>query len=68
MTLLRLSELVVGLEPTTCGLRNRCSTTELHQQNDVDVLVYSRHLSQIHPHGGILKVAVNLTSCANRGG
>jgi hypothetical protein len=24
-------ELVVGLEPTTCGLRNRCSTTELHQ-------------------------------------
>jgi hypothetical protein len=26
-----LFELVVGLEPTTCGLRNRCSTTELHQ-------------------------------------
>src|SRR3989304_10293429 len=25
-------ELVVGFEPTTCGLRNRCSTAELHQQ------------------------------------
>lgn len=24
-------ELVVGFEPTTCGLRNRCSTAELHQ-------------------------------------
>ena len=24
-------ELKVGLEPTTCGLRNRCSTTELLQ-------------------------------------
>ena len=25
-------ELEVGLEPTTCGLRNRCSTTELLQR------------------------------------
>ena len=24
-------ELKVGVEPTTCGLRNRCSTTELLQ-------------------------------------
>jgi hypothetical protein len=26
-------ELKVGVEPTTCGLRNRCSTTELLQHN-----------------------------------
>jgi hypothetical protein len=26
------TELEVGLEPTTCGLRNRCSTTELLQR------------------------------------
>ena len=26
-------ELKVGFEPTTCGLRNRCSTAELLQQN-----------------------------------
>ena len=25
-------EPVVGIEPTTYGLRNRCSTTELHRQ------------------------------------
>jgi hypothetical protein len=25
-------ELKVGVEPTTCGLRNRCSTTELLQR------------------------------------
>jgi hypothetical protein len=24
----------VGFEPTTCGLRNRCSTAELLQQTD----------------------------------
>jgi hypothetical protein len=29
---LREIELAVGFEPTTCGLRNRCSTTELRQQ------------------------------------
>ena len=27
-----LLEPVVGIEPTTYGLRNRCSTTELHRR------------------------------------
>jgi len=30
-------ELAVGLEPTTCGLRNRCSTTELRQHAGVEL-------------------------------
>jgi hypothetical protein len=31
--LMRILELKVGVEPTTCGLRNRCSTTELLQHS-----------------------------------
>src|SRR5262245_30853878 len=31
---LRRLEPVVGIEPTTYGLRNRCSTTELHWQSE----------------------------------
>ena len=27
---------MVGIEPTTDGLQNRCSTTELHWQSDAD--------------------------------
>src|SRR5216110_2796761 len=29
----RFAEPVDGIEPSTYGLRNRCSTTELHRQN-----------------------------------
>ena len=32
---------MLGIEPRTYGLRNRCSTTELHRQNLTDVGTYA---------------------------
>jgi hypothetical protein len=36
-------EPVVGFEPTTDGLQNRCSTTELNWLNCSHVTIYTRN-------------------------
>jgi hypothetical protein len=38
-------EPMVGLEPTTCCLRNSCSTTELHRQCTIYIPIYPKYCS-----------------------
>jgi hypothetical protein len=48
-------EPMIGLEPTTVGLQNRCSTIELHRQV---CFAAGEPLSEAHPAVGVRVVVV----------
>ena len=48
--LIRLMEPVRGFEPLTCGLRNRCSTTELHRPASINrrFNLFCKHFANVN--------------------
>ena len=61
--LLRL-EPMIGLEPTTVGLQNRCSAIELHRHG---VFSAGEPLSEGHPAVGVRVVVVFMAKVADPG-
>lgn len=46
LTFLQKSKPVIGIEPTTYGLQNRCSTVELHRQVNKSIIRVQGYMSR----------------------